>query len=221
MKPQSNSNYWCTGANIVELVCGSSPRIPAAIKDKLLYENGDASGLNIRSIQFDWKKGPSADVVALLHAHGQKPLSHAQDISATMENAPEYLAKADKEGLLRYLPKEWHRNPGPAQDNMGASADQRIGKTLAVINAKELEEKLFNGIQEITSHDHKATQVIDGNNIAAVSGRFIMQCQFIACFATAMSVQRLRRYRNRFGAVGYGLGTNGRQSQWCADKGRA
>lgn len=178
MKPENDTKYWLHVSNLVDFITGSAVRLTAVITRLLLHKNIEDTSLYVQSILFDWKSGASADEAAVIPDDADRLLAPGDQVSAGLKNDPESLAKADRDGLLRFLPEDWALNLRAILDNNGASGEPLVGRTLALANEKTLNTKLDRVIQNANAHQRKGKLAKRGSSIDSTYTRVVVRCLF-------------------------------------------
>jgi hypothetical protein len=182
---KNEENYGLSVSNIVDLFAGSAVSRIAAVTRLLLRKNTGDTNLHVQYVLFDFKTGGQANEMALIAAGEVDDLfAPGEHVAAVLQNDPEFLARAEREGLLRSLPDDWIRNPGASLDNTGASGDPRVGRTLAIVNEHFLTKKLQQAIQNAFAHDRQARLVLRGEGVESRSTRVAVRFHFSAAGAT-------------------------------------
>jgi hypothetical protein len=185
MNPKNEKKFGLCVSNIVDLVAGSSVRSIAAGTRLLLLKNTADTDLHVQCILFDWKSGHGPDEMALMSAAEVDGLfAPGEHVAAVLRNDPEFFAKAEREGLLRYLPENLSLNPGASLDNTGGCGNTRVGITLAIVNAPFLIKKQACAIQNAIAHERQDRLVLRGQGLESRATRVALRCRFSTAGAT-------------------------------------
>ncbi|MFC1635463.1 hypothetical protein ACFL5Z_11525 [Planctomycetota bacterium] len=185
MKPNNEKNFGLGVSNVVDLFAGSSVRLRAAGTRLLLQKNTKDTELYVQCILFDWKTGHGSDEVIRMSADEIGDLfAPGEYVAAVLGNDPEFLAKAEHEGLFRYLPENWSLSPGASLDNTGGCGDTRVGITLAMNNAPFLIKKQACAIQNVMAHERQARLVLRGQGLESRATRVALRYLFSTTGAT-------------------------------------
>ena len=173
MKP--SNNFWNSDISYINCFGGSAVINTALTNQALISQNGGKENLRIQQIIFDCRTQPPHDIANLLEMEVEELLNTDDFIAAVLPPDKESLDKAEQSGKLCYMSADWYLDPKSARDNIGASADPRIGCTLALLNGPTLHRKLEQRIQNARDHDQQNTLILEGMNVNSVSSRQVIR----------------------------------------------
>jgi hypothetical protein len=116
----------------------------------------------VRNLFFDFETTPPSDTPALWGEDLGDLFNPETTIAAGIDDDPASLAKAEREGILRYMPAGWYRNPGASLDHMGASGDPCKGLTFVLFLEGLIKNKLAKAFQEARDHHRTTAMAVKG-----------------------------------------------------------
>jgi len=162
----------------LDISAGSTPRAVAAYQRILHKANGNnrTNSRNAETILFDAQNYLSLDVPvpADFDIDPEKLFEPDEFVPARLPEDAESIQKLQQQGKLVLLDDDWLKQNPAALDNLGASADPRIGAVLANINEDRIKESLGKKIRLCLDYDRHLT-LLDGQvNLEEHTGRLLV-----------------------------------------------
>lgn len=190
MASQTNKKNNTVDANIyIEFNPGTTSSHISDIQQAIIVKNGDSivHRKAVAKIYFDFKIHHNDNFPGLSELIGDLDGRDGDDffIRAILPTDGPSLEKAEAEGKLRFMPKNWRRQPGTSQDNMGSGGKPRKGATLATLNEEILENSFIKAFNNCTSHEKRQELVLDGMDSNSNPTRIPVSCECSAPTGTA------------------------------------
>ncbi len=182
-QPESNNHLPVSKSRYVSIAAGTTPKIIMALMRIILRRNNNSEAASdCQALIFDSQTVGLYDnsLLADCHIDVNELFDPDEYIPAQFPSDQQSLDRAEQEGKTVLMPADWYRNPAFAMDNQGASADPRIGATLAIINSQRLESAVSKCIGSCLDHNRNDEALRSGGKTDDRNGRLIFQI-----FATA------------------------------------
>ena len=148
----------------IDVFTGTTSRCLATIERALVHENGyialpDLAGT---TVVFDYECHPPVDVASQLDVDADDLFGPHEFVAAVLPMDPESLNKAEANGIFSLLPEGWYRQLGASLTNLGATGDQRLGYTLAVLSDSAFRTRLGKCLGHCVKHDRPGQRLLKG-----------------------------------------------------------
>ena len=162
----------------VTIAAGTTPKIILAVRRLMARKNSDSLSCNgHESLIFDSQGLGLYETALLSDAQIQADELFEPDelVPAQFPVDHQSLERAEKHGKTILMPPGWHRNPAASLDNQGASADPRIGATLALLNRERLATSISKSTGRCLDHSRNEAALRTGEKPAERNGRLVYQ----------------------------------------------
>ncbi len=170
----------------INVALGSSVRLSAAAVYALMLEKGISPDLFVKCLLFDFQNHLDPGISSILGIQTENFYGVDSFVEASIPTNRNALEKAEKEGRAWPMTDDWFRDPGTILDNIGAGGRPRYGLTIALLNSRDLSERLCRLIRYATSHIRDSKLVTDDINTDTKKGRltFIVQLSTVGAMGS-------------------------------------
>jgi len=173
MSKKTNRKAPAAVQTAIDIILGSVTRTVAAYAQLLARRSAtkafreqvffDAPGLSQHPSVVEAEAGSADPLLALDNFVAAKsPADH------------ESLEKAEAAGTFALLRADWHMDPAPALDGLGASCNPLIGATLARLNERSLAARISKCITRCLNHNRHGQLVLEGVGVAEKPARLVV-----------------------------------------------